>query len=100
MSRSCTAGRRDTTGIGAERAIRVMSGSSTSDIVLDPFGGSGSTLIACEKTGRQARLLELDPKYCDIIVQRGQDWAGGTATLEGDGRSFEEVAAARGTAGA
>ena len=76
-----------------ERAIR--NSSKTSDIVLDPFGGSGSTLIACEKTGRQARLVELDPKYCDVIVQRWQDWAGGTAMLEGDGRSFEEIAAGR-----
>jgi DNA modification methylase len=81
-----------------ERAIR--NSSKTRDLALDLFGGSGSTLIACEKTGRQARLVELDPKYCDVIVQRWQDWAGGTATLEGDGRSFEEVAAARGTAGA
>ena len=58
-----------------ERAIR--NSSKTRDIVLDPFGGSGSTLIACEKAGRQARLVELDPKYCDVIVQRWQDWAGG-----------------------
>ena len=57
-----------------ERAIR--NSSKSRDIVLDPFGGSGSTLIACEKTGRQARLVELDPKYCDVIVQRWQDWAG------------------------
>ena len=63
-----------------ERAIR--NSSKSRDIVLDPFGGSGSTLIACEKAGRQARLVELDPKYCDVIVQRWQDWAGGTATLE------------------
>ena len=42
--------------------------------MFDPFGGSGSTIIACEKTGRQARLVELDPKYCDVIVQRWQDW--------------------------
>ena len=77
-----------------ERAIR--NSSKSRDIVLDPFGGSGSTLIACEKTGRQARLVELDPKYCDVIVQRWQDWAGGTATLEGDGRSYEEIAAGRG----
>ena len=68
-----------------ERAIR--NSSKSRDIVLDPFGGSGSTLIACEKAGRQARLVELDPKYCDVIVQRWQDWAGGTAVLEGDGRS-------------
>ena len=56
-----------------ERAIR--NSSKSRDIVLDPFGGSGSTLIACEKTGRQARLVELDPKYCDVIVQRWQEWA-------------------------
>ena len=53
-----------------ERAIR--NSSKSRDIVLDPFGGSGSTLIACDKTGRQARLVELDPKYCDVIVQRWQ----------------------------
>jgi DNA modification methylase len=57
-----------------ERAIR--NSSKSRDIVLDPFGGSGSTLIACEKAGRQARLLELDPKYCDVIVRRSQDWTG------------------------
>ena len=76
-----------------ERAIR--NSSKSRDIVLDPFGGSGSTLIACEKTGRQARLVELDPKYCDVIVQRWQEWAGASAVLEGDGRSFEEIAAER-----
>jgi DNA modification methylase len=76
-----------------ERAIR--NSSKSRDIVLDPFGGSGSTLIACEKAGRQARLVELDPKYCDVIVQRWQDWAGGTASLEGDGQSFEEIAGSR-----
>jgi DNA modification methylase len=81
-----------------ERAIR--NSSKTRDIVLDAFGGSGSTLIACDKTGRQARLLELDPKYCDVIVRRWQEWAGGTATLEGDGRSFEEIAAGRAAAAA
>jgi DNA modification methylase len=74
-----------------ERAIR--NSSKTRDSVLDPFGGSGSTLIACAKTGRQARLVELDPKYCDVIVRRWQDWAGEQATLKGDGRSFEEIAA-------
>ena len=66
-----------------ERAVR--NSSKSRDIVLDPFGGSGSTLIACEKTGRQARLVELDPKYCDVIVQRWQEFSGGAATLDGDG---------------
>jgi DNA modification methylase len=63
--------------------------------VLDLFGGSGSTLIACEKTGRNARLMELDPKYCDVIVRRWQEFTGNQARLEGDGRTFEEIAAER-----
>ena len=74
-----------------ERAIR--NSSKSRDIVLDPFGGSGSTLIACEKTGRQARLIELDPGYCDVIVRRWQKWTGEQAMLEGDGRAYEEIAA-------
>ena len=74
-----------------ERAIR--NSSKSRDIVLDPFGGSGSTLIACEKAGRQARLVELDPRYCDVVVQRWQEWTGEQAMLKGDGRSFEEIAA-------
>jgi DNA modification methylase len=78
-----------------ERAIR--NSSKSRDIVLDPFGGSGSTLIACEKTGRQARLIELDPQYCDVIVRRFRDYAGKTAILEGHGRSYEEIAARRDT---
>ncbi len=76
-----------------ERAIR--NSSKSRDTVLDPFGGSGSTLIACERAGRQARLIELDPKYCDVIVQRYQDHCGNSAVLEGDGRSFDEITAER-----
>ncbi len=63
-----------------------------SDLVLDLFGGSGSTLIACEKTGRHARLMELDPKYVDVIVRRWQEFTGKAATLEQDGRTFAEHA--------
>jgi DNA modification methylase len=77
----------------AERALR--NSSKSRDIVLDPFGGSGSLLIACEKAGRHGRLVELDPKYCDVIVRRWQEWTGEQARLDGDGRSFEEVAAGR-----
>jgi DNA modification methylase len=77
-----------------ERAIR--NSSKSRDIVLDPFGGSGSTLIAAEKTGRQARLVELDPRYCDVIVRRWQEFAGGQARLESDGRPFEGLAWDRG----
>jgi len=60
-------------------------------IIADLFGGSGPTLIACEKTGRHARLMELDPKYVDVIVRRWQEFTGKIATLESDGRTFSEV---------
>jgi DNA modification methylase len=50
-------------------------------IVYDGFGGSGSTMIACEKLGRQARMMELDPKYCDVIVKRWEDFTGKKAVL-------------------
>jgi len=63
-----------------ERAIR--NSSKSRDIVLDPFGGSGTTLIAAERTGRRARLIELDPKYADVIVQRWQEQTGRTAILQ------------------
>jgi DNA modification methylase len=63
-----------------ERAI--SNSSKKGQLVLDLFGGSGSTLIACEKTGRKARLMELDPRYCDVIVQRWQAFTGKLATLE------------------
>jgi len=74
-----------------ERAIR--NSSKGRDTVLDPFGGSGTTLIACEKTGRHARLIELDPGYCDVIVRRWQEFTGRAATLDGSGRTFDETAA-------
>jgi DNA modification methylase len=63
-----------------ERAVR--NSSKSRDTVLDPFGGSGSTLIACERSARHARLIELEPKYCDVIVRRFQEYAGKAATLE------------------
>jgi len=59
----------------------VLDGSAINGIVLDLFGGSGSTLIACEKNNRHARLMELDPKYCDVIVKRWEDFTGMTAVL-------------------
>jgi DNA modification methylase len=76
-----------------ERAVR--NSSKSRDIVLDCFGGSGSTLIACAKAGRQARLVELDPRYCDVIVRRFQDWTGEVAALDGDDRSYEDITAER-----
>ena len=76
-----------------ERAVR--NSSKTRDTVLDPFGGSGTTLIACERTGRQARLIEMEPKYCDVIVRRWQEHTGQLATLEAGGRTFQELATER-----
>jgi DNA modification methylase len=73
-----------------ERAIN--NSSKTRDIVIDLFGGSGTTLIACEKTNRQARLLEMDPKYVDVIVKRWEDYTGLKATREADGLAFADLA--------
>lgn len=72
-----------------ERAIR--NSSKSRDIVLDPFGGSGTTMIACENTGRRARLIELDPKYVDVIVTRWQSLTGGVATHAASGQSFRLI---------
>lgn len=72
-----------------ERAIR--NSSRPGDVVLDPFGGSGTTLIAAEKAGRQARLIELDPKYVDTIVRRWQEWSGKQALRESDGVRFDDL---------
>jgi DNA modification methylase len=71
-----------------ERAM--MNSSKSGDIVVDLFGGSGSTLIACERRGRRARLMEIDPKYSDVIVRRWQEFTGEHAVLE-DGRTFQAV---------
>jgi DNA modification methylase len=76
-----------------ERAIR--NSSKHRDIVLDPFGGSGTTLIAAERTDRQAVLLELDPSYVDVIVRRWEGACGQPAVLEGEDRTFDDVTAMR-----
>lgn len=61
------------------------------NVIYDSFGGSGSTLIAAEKNGRIARLMELDAKYCDVIVKRWQDFTGKQATLESTGQTYSEL---------
>jgi site-specific DNA-methyltransferase (adenine-specific) len=72
---------------------QMLNNTKGADVVLDSFGGSGTTLIAAEKNGRIARLMELDPKYCDVIVRRWQDFTGQQATLEATGQTFDEVSA-------
>jgi DNA modification methylase len=73
-----------------ERCIR--NSSRPGDVVLDSFGGSGTTLIAAHKSGRRARLMELDPKYVDVIVRRWQTWSGESALREADGVPFDDAA--------
>jgi DNA modification methylase len=76
-----------------ERAL--INSSKAGDIVVDLFGGSGSTLIGCERRGRRARLMEIDPKYADCIVRRWQEYVGKQAVLDGDGRTFQAIAQER-----
>ncbi|MGD0776529.1 MAG: DNA modification methylase [Candidatus Solibacter sp.] len=76
-----------------ERALH--NSSKAGDVVADLFGGSGSTLIACERLNRKSRLMEIDPKYADCIVRRYQEYTGKPAVLDGDGRTFAAVAEAR-----
>jgi DNA modification methylase len=73
-----------------ERAL--LNSSKAGDIVADLFGGSGSTLIGCERRGRKARLMELDPRYADVICRRYQEYTGKNAVLDGDGRTFDQIA--------
>jgi DNA modification methylase len=80
----------------ARRAIHYSS--RPGEHVLDLFGGSGSTLIAAEETKRKAYLMEIDPPYCDVILNRWQTFSGKEAVLESDGRSFAEVATERNVA--
>jgi site-specific DNA-methyltransferase (adenine-specific) len=70
---------------------QMLNNTKGGDIVLDLFGGSGTTLIAAEKHGRHARLMELDPKYCDVIVKRWQEFTGKIATHAETGQPFAEV---------
>lgn len=69
-------------------------------VVIDCFGGTGTTLIACQMTDRDCRMMELDPKYCDVIITRWQEFTGQKAVLEGDGRTFDELQAERCSAAA
>ena len=71
---------------------QMLNNTKGGDIVLDSFGGSGTTLIAAEKNGRFSRLMELDPKYCDVIVTRWQEFTGKQAILESSGETYDALA--------
>lgn len=75
----------------------ILDASRRGDIVLDPFGGSGTTLLAADAVGRVARLIELDPLYCDVIVRRAEQALGVSATLAETGQTFAVIAAQRET---
>ena len=72
-------------------ADAIKDASRRSDLVLDPFAGSGTTIIAAEKTGRRAHAMEIDPKYVDVIIRRWQALTGKEAVLEATGISFEDT---------
>jgi DNA modification methylase len=96
---------RDDSGVGhgTQKPVECMkrpieNNSSPGQAIYEPFSGSGTTIIACEIAGRACHALELNPPYVDVAVKRWQAFTGQQATLEGDGRTFEEIAAERAAA--
>lgn len=90
--------RKSETGHSTQKPVECMrrpieNNSKAGDSVYEPFSGSGTTIIAAEMTGRRCLAVELSPAYVDVAVTRWQAFAGETATLEGDGRTFAEIAA-------
>jgi DNA modification methylase len=88
------------TGHSTQKPVECMrrpieNNSAPGDAVYDPFLGSGTTIIACEQTGRACVAIEISAQYCDVAVIRWQNFSGGIATLASDGRTFAEVAAER-----
>ena len=90
----------EVTGHGAQKPVEIirrpiLNHLRTAEACYDPFLGSGSTLIAAESTGRICYGMDIDPKYIDVAVLRWQRYTGQQAVLDGDGRTFEEIARAR-----
>ena len=73
----------------------ILNNSARGDAVYEPFAGSGTTIIAAEKSGRRCFGMEIEPRYCDVTVERWQNFTGKRATLDGDGRTFDVIAAER-----
>jgi site-specific DNA-methyltransferase (adenine-specific) len=76
-------------------AYQMLNNTKGGDAVLDSFGGSGTTIIAAEKHGRHGRCMELDPKYCDVIIKRWQDFTGQQALHEQSGKTYADLEAER-----
>lgn len=92
--------RKSETGHSTQKPVECMrrpivNNSSPGQAVYEPFCGSGTTMIAAEMEGRHAYCIELSETYCDVIVKRWQAFTGASATLEGDGRTFDEIASIR-----
>ena len=92
--------RKSETGHSTQKPVECMkrpieNNSSPGQAVYEPFSGSGTTIIAAEMTGRHCYAIELNPAYVDVAVKRWQEFTGQAATLEGDGRTFDEIAASR-----
>ena len=92
--------RKSETGHSTQKPVECMkrpieNNSSPGQAVYEPFSGSGTTIIAAEMTGRHCYAIELNPAYVDVAVKRWQEFTGQLATLEGDGRTFAEIAASR-----
>lgn len=92
--------RKSETGHSTQKPVECMkrpieNNSNPGQAVYEPFSGSGTTIIAAEMTGRHCYAIELNPAYVDVAVKRWQEFTGQSATLEGDGRTFDEIAASR-----
>src|SRR3569833_546173 len=88
------------TGHGTQKPVEAMkrpiaNNSQPGEAVYEPFSGSGATILAAELTGRRAFAIELNPLYVDVAVKRWQNFTGLAATLESDGRTFDDVVASR-----
>jgi DNA modification methylase len=88
------------TGHGTQKPVECMrrpieNNSSPGQAIYEPFSGSGTTIVAAEQTGRSCLCLEISPAYVDVAVKRWQEFTGDSATLDNDGRTFDEIAAAR-----
>ena len=88
-------------GHGTQKPVECMrrpmlNNSNPGQVIYDPFLGSGTSIIAAESVARRCYGLEIEPAYCDVIIRRYKQFTGKAATLEGDGRSFEEIELTRG----